>query len=94
MKTYRIIIEPEAGHDLESIYAYISSEDSVTQAQKFLHKLQIAINALNYMPERFRKSIYIDDGKTHDMVVHGYTICYQLREETVHVVAVFRQRAL
>ena len=46
------------------------------------------------MPERFRKSIYIDDGKTHDMVVHGYTICYHMREKTVHVVAVFRQRAL
>ena len=94
MQSYRVIIEPEAGDDLANIYAYISSNDSVTQGQRFLHKLQIAINSLNYMPERFRKSIYIDDGKTHDMVVHGYTICYQLREKTVHVVAVFRQRAL
>ena len=94
MQSYRIIIEPEAGDDLENIYAYISSNDSVTQAQRFLHKLQIAINSLNYMPERFRKSIYIDDGKTHDMVVHGYTICYHIRKKSVHVVAVFRQRAL
>jgi len=94
MKHYRIIIEPEAGDDLENIYAYISSNDSVMKAQRFLHKLQIAINALNFMPERFRKSIYIDDGKTHDMVVHGYTICYHIRQNTVHVVAVFRQRAL
>ena len=94
MQSYCVIIEPEAGDDLENIYAYISSNDSVTQGQRFLHKLQIAINSLNYMPERFRKSIYIDDGKTHDMVVHGYTICYHMREKTVHVVAVFRQRAL
>ena len=94
MKHYHIIIEPEAGDDLENIYAYISSNDSVMKAQRFLHKLQIAINALNFMPERFRKSIYIDDGKTHDMVVHGYTICYHIRQNTVHVVAVFRQRAL
>jgi len=94
VKSYRIIIEPEAGHDLESIYAYISREDSVTQAQRFLHKLQIAIQSLNFMPERFRKSIYMNDGKTHDMVVHGYTICYHILEETVHVVAVFRQREL
>jgi len=94
VKTYRIIIEPEARHDLESIYAYISSEDSVTQAQRFLHKLQIAIHSLNFMPNRFRKSIYMNDGKTHDMVVHGYTICYHVLEETVHVVAVFRQKAL
>ena len=94
MKTYSIIIEPEARYDLENIYAYISSEDSVIQAQRFLHKLQIAIYSLNYMPNRFRKSIYMNDGKTHDMVVHGYTICYHILEETVHVVAVFRQRAL
>jgi len=94
MQSYRVIIEPEAGDDLANIYAYISSNDSVTQGQRFLHKLQIAINSLNYMPERFRKSIYIDDGKTYDMVVHGYTICYHIREEMVHVVAVFRQRAL
>jgi len=94
MQSYRVIIEPEAGEDLANIYAYISSNDSVTQGQRFLHKLQIAINSLNYMPERFRKSIYIDDGKTHDMVVHGYTICYHVLEETVHVVAVFRQRGL
>ena len=94
MQSYRVIIEPEAGDDLANIYAYISSNDSVTQGQRFLHKLQIAINSLNYMPERFRKSIYIDDGKTHDMVVHGYTICYHIRQKTVHVVAVFRQRAL
>lgn len=94
MKSYRIIIEPEAGHDLESIYVYISSEDSVVKAQRFLHKLQIAINSLNFMPNRFRKSIYVNDGKTHDMVVHGYTVCYHVREDVMHIVAVFRQRAL
>lgn len=88
------MIEPEAGYDLESIYEYISTNDTVVKAQRFLRKLQASIGTLNYMPERCRKSIYINDGKTHDMIVHGYTICYHIVEETVHIVAVFRQRAL
>ena len=94
MKRYSVIIEPEAQNNLEHIYAFIGENDTVVQAQRFLRKLQEAIGSLSYMPERCRKSIYIKDEKTHDMIVHGYTICYHILEETVHVVAVFRQRAL
>ena len=94
MTYYRIVIEPAAGRDLESIYTYVEKEDTSVKAQRFLRKLQTAISTLNFMPKRFRESIYINDGKTHDMVVHGYTVCYHILEETVHIVAVFRQRAL
>jgi len=94
VKQYSVIIEPEAGYDLESIYEYISVNDTVVKAQRFLRKLQASIGTLNYMLERCRKSIYIKDENTHDMIVHGYTICYHILEETVHIVAVFRQRAL
>ena len=94
MKHYSVIIEPEAGSDLENIYTFIEENDTVVQAQRFLRKLQVSIGSLSYMPERFRKSIYMKDDKTHDMVVHGYTICYHVLENSVHVVAVFRQRAL
>ena len=94
MKHYSVIIEPEAGSDLENIYAFIEENDTVVQAQRFLRKLQESIGSLSYMPESFRMSIYIKNDKTHDMVVHGYTICYHVLENSVHVVAVFRQRAL
>ena len=92
MKHYSVIIEPEAGHDLESIYDFISQNDMPVKAQRFLRKLQESIGSLSYMPERCRMSIYIKDSNTHDMIVHGYTICYHILEETVHIVAVFRQR--
>lgn len=92
MKQYRLIIEPEAGNDLENIYAFIMQNDTAVKAQRFLRKLQVAIGSLSYMPERYRKSIYINDGKTYDRVVHGYTICYHILEDNVHIVAVFRQR--
>jgi len=94
VKHYSVIIEPEAGSDLEKIYAFIEENDTVVQAQRFLHKLQVSIDSLSYMPERCRKSIYIKDERTHDMIVHGYTICYHVLENSVYVVAVFRQRAL
>ncbi len=94
MKHYRVIIKPETGRDLENIYNFITHNDTPIKAQRFLRKLQEAIGSLSYMPERCRKSIYIKDDKTHDIMLHGYTICYPLLEETVHIVAVFRQRAL
>jgi plasmid stabilization system protein ParE len=93
VKQYHIIIEPEAMSDLENIYNFIATEDTPIKAQRFLRKLQTAISTLNFMPERFRKSIYINDEKTHDMVIHGYTVCYHIAEKSVHIVAVFRQKA-
>ena len=93
MKIYTVIIEPEAQRDLMDIYRFISQNDSPLPAKRFLSKLQNAIESLSFMPQRYRKSYYIDDEHTHDMIVHGYTICYTIREEKVHIVAVFRQKA-
>ena len=94
MKYYSVVIEPEAGNDLDNIYDFITKNDTAVKAQRFLRKLQEAIGSLSYMPERCRMSIYIKDENTHDMIVHGYTICYHVLEKSVHIVAVFRQRAL
>ncbi len=93
MKSYRVLIEPEAAHDLENIYDFIETNDTTVQAMRFLQKLQKAIDSLTFMPERCRKSTYIAHDNTHDMIVQGYTICYAIKEESVHVLAVFRQRA-
>ena len=92
MKYCSVIIEPEAREDLGDIYTFISNNDTPIKAQRFLRKLQEAIGSLSYMPKRCRMSIYIKDNKTHDLIVHGYTICYHILDESVYVVAVFRQR--
>jgi len=94
MKSYQVIIEPEAQQDLANIYDFITTNDTQVQAIRFLRKLQKAINSLNFMPERCRKSMYIQNDNAHDMILQGYTICYVFKEETVHILAVFRQRAL
>jgi len=94
MKAYEVIIEPEAQKDLKSIYDFIVLNDSESKAKKFLTKLQERIFSLEFMPQRHRKSIYIENENVHDMIVQGYTICYAVRTEEVHILAVFRQRVL
>ena len=89
---YQIIIEPEAQQDLKAIFEYISKNDTINRAKVFLYNLQTAIDSLSFMPQRCRDSHYIDDGKTKDLIYHGYTICYHIVESTVYIVAIFRQR--
>ena len=93
MMRYRVVIEPEAAGDLRAIHRFIAENDSPGKADRFLRKLQEAIGSLAYMPQRFRRSIYLDEEGVRDMTVRGYTICYTVRESTVHILAVFRQRA-
>ena len=92
MKRYIVYIEPEAGRDLQKIYDFIARNDSSVKAERFIRRLQHAINGLSYMPERFRKSFYIEEEGVHDMVIRGYTICYYVGEESVHILTVFRQK--
>ena len=93
MKEYEVVLEPEARKDLENIYDFIMTNDTEVQATRFLRKLQKAIMSLNFMPMRCRQSIYIQGDNTRDMIVQGYTICYIIKEENVHILTVFRQRA-
>jgi len=92
MKKYTVIIEPEAGYDLEAIFDYITTHDTISKATQFVRKLQKAIDSLSFMPQRCRDSLYIEDGKTKDLIFQGYTICYHIDTDKVHIVAVFRQR--
>jgi len=93
MREYRVLLEPEASRDLKSIYDFIASNDNESQAERFLRKLRKAIGSLNFMPWRCRRTLYADDENVRDMIVQGYTITYLIRDESVHVLAVFRQRA-
>jgi plasmid stabilization system protein ParE len=92
MKEYEIVLEPEARKDLENIYDFIMTNDTEVQARRFLRKLQKAIMSLNFMPKRCRQSIYMDGDNIRDMIIQGYTICYVIKEQSVHILAVFRQK--
>ncbi|MFZ2890655.1 type II toxin-antitoxin system RelE/ParE family toxin, partial [Sulfuricurvum sp.] len=60
---------------------------------KFIRELEHSIASLSEMPQRCRKSYYIDDELTRDMIYKGYTIVFHIRETNVHILTVFRQKA-
>jgi toxin ParE1/3/4 len=90
---YKIIVESEALSDLKAIHTYITAQDTKSKADKFILELKKAIETLASMPMRCRSSLYIDDETIRDLIHKKYTIVFQVKENTVHILTVFRQRA-
>ena len=65
---YKIIVEPEALEDLFFIKKYITEQDTLNKASKFISELRANLKTLNEMPERCRKSYYSDKPNTHDLI--------------------------
>jgi len=92
VKHYIIIVEPEAVRDLESIFEFISQNDTKTKATVFLNEIRAQINTLKELPFRCRKSYYTDEPDTYDMIYKGYTIVYKIIKNSVHILTIFRQK--
>jgi len=92
MKKYKIVIEPEALNDLLSIKNYIASQDTLSRANKFISELKAQIKTLQELPQRCRKSYYSNEPHTHDLIYKKYTIVFQIRQDTIHILTIFRQR--
>lgn len=89
---YRVIVEPEALQNLHSIYNFITEKDSQNKALAFIRELENNIASLSEMPLRCRKSFYNDDALTRDLIYKGYTIVFQIQENNIHILTVFRQK--
>ena len=89
---YQIIVEPEAIEDLLNIKAYITEQDTLNKANHFISELKNNIKTLNEMPERCRKSYYIDDKDTHDFIYKKYTIVFKIIDNKVYILTIFKQR--
>ena len=90
---YKIIIEPEAVEDLQNIFDYITKQDSRQKAVNFANELKEEIASLTSMPMRCRKSLYVAQDNTRDLIHKGYTIVFQVRDESLHILTIFRQKA-
>jgi len=90
--TYQIIVESEAFQDLINIKTYITEQDTLNKANKFISELKKSIQTLNSMPQRCRKSYYTDDKNIHDLIYKKYTIVFKIIENKVHILTIFRQR--
>jgi len=91
--TYIIILEPGAVQDLLSIKEFITQEGSKYRASHFIGELKKSIASLSEMPMRCRQSLYLEAENTRDLIYKGYTIVFQIREDYVYVLAIFRQKA-
>lgn len=91
--TYDIIVEPEAVQDLKDIFNYIALQDSKHKAINFINELKQSIASLSTMPFRCRKSLYANDDDTRDIIYKGYTIVFQVYDDKVHILTLFRQKA-
>ena len=90
---YNVIVEPEAVQDLLVIKRYITSQDALSKANQFISELKSNIKTLDQMPERCRKSYYSDEINTHDLIYKKYTIVFQIRENKVHILSIFKQKS-
>ena len=91
--TYTIIVEPEAFQDLKTIITYITKKDSKTKAHTFVSELKASIASHSELPMRCRRSLYLDQENTRDLIYKGYTAVFQVRDESIHILAIFRQKA-
>jgi len=72
-----IVYEPNFTNSFNSIWDFISI-DSRTRANQFKIELKEKIEALVYMPYKFRKSFYFDNEDIRDMIFKGYVIPYKI----------------
>jgi plasmid stabilization system protein ParE len=90
---YKIVVEPEVLEDLFRIKKYITDQDSLNKANKFISELKLNIQTLSEMPQRCRKSYYSDRPDTHDFIYKKYTTVFQIRKSKIHILSIFRQRS-
>ena len=88
-KKYNINITFNAKTDLEHIFFYIA-EDSITNATKFIHRLEEKIYSLDIMPERFAlipENIFL--GTDYRQIIHGkYRVIYKISGNSVFIMRV------
>jgi len=53
MKTYEVVIEPEAGRDLRNIYLYIATNDTPGKAKNFLRRYALLKRCLEGIVKAF-----------------------------------------
>ena len=90
---YKIIVESEALQDLFLIKRYITEQDTLMKANKFISELKANIKTLIEMPQRCRKSYYSDEENTYDFIYKKYTTVFKIIDNKVHILSIFRQKS-
>ncbi|QHG91752.1 type II toxin-antitoxin system RelE/ParE family toxin [Sulfurimonas sp. CVO] len=76
----KILKREEFNREFKEILYFIA-QDSKANAKKFKNELIKKVNDLEFMPYKFRKSIYFNNDSIRDLVFKGYVIVYSIDEQ-------------
>ena len=86
----KIIETKKFKKEIKTIALYIK-KDKPSVSIEFVSALKEQINDLVNFPYKYRKSIYFDDENIRDMIFRGYTIIYEVKENSIEVISIFNQ---
>ena len=91
---YKIFYSEEVLLDLTNIRDFISKNDYLERAIKFIGHIVHSIDGLREMPYKFRKSIYYNDDEYRDMIIKGFTITYRIEvnSRVIYILSIFRSK--
>ena len=64
------------------------ARDSLNRAIDFKNILDEKVNDLDFMPYKFKQSIYFNSEEIRDLVYKGYTIPYKIDEENNQIIII------
>ncbi|MGE4455432.1 MAG: type II toxin-antitoxin system RelE/ParE family toxin [Arcobacteraceae bacterium] len=85
----KIVLSSKFKKQLVSIIDYIA-KDKKTAAQNFKSELQLKVTQLATFPKKCRKSYYADNENIRDLIFKGYTVVYEISENTIYVLDIFK----
>jgi addiction module RelE/StbE family toxin len=86
----RISYSKNSQKELREIKNYISKFNP-ENAKRFIKKLKNNIENIPNFPYKYRKSIYFDDENIRDMIIDGYTIIYEIKNDKIMVLNIFNK---
>ena len=87
----KIRYAPNFIQTLDRQVEYIS-KDKPSASRRFKNELLRECKSLTDNPYRSRKSIYYDDDSIRDLVFKGYTIIYEISDETISIFAITKYK--
>jgi len=86
----RISYSKNSQKELREIKNYISKFNP-EDAKRFIKKLKNNIENIPNFPYKYRKSIYFDDENIRDMIIDGYTIIYEIKNDKIIILNIFNK---
>lgn len=85
----KIVLSYEFKKQLTNIIEYIG-KGKKTAAKNFKNELQFKISQLVNFPMMYRKSHYYDNENIRDLTYKRYTVIYEIQENTIVILDIFK----